>query len=423
MPRTRPLLHPAALALLVSAAACHLPAPTPARLPHAPEAPARWTRAVDVVPVRLAPAEGAARLEFDADGRRLAVERVGAQLVADDGRRGTLLRVDAGADGVLRLLGQAHPGPVWVEPHPDGGLRATAHVPLEEYVTGVVAAELVLWSALPAELEAQAIAARSYALAALAARGAGAFLWSDTRDQVYRGRFEPGTDAGSRRAGAQLLAACERSAGLVLMRAGEVLDARFHAACGGHGAAFADVFPLEAPAWARPGVGGAPCEPCARIGAEEGRTLAEPKAGESLTRGKVRWKVTLKAEELARLARELGLGERLVALRPARADLHGRWLEVELVGERGLARLELGELRRRLGHGTVLSGRVVATWPRLGDPIGEGLYLEGLGRGHGVGLCQIGAREYAAAGWTSEAILLHHYPEARPTRLPAAPRP
>lgn len=423
MPRPTALHRRAALALLISAAGCQLPPPAPARAPSAPEAPARWTRAVDVVPVRLAPAEGSARLEFGLDGGQLVIERAGAQLAAGDGRRGTLLRVDPGADGLVRLLGQAHPAPIWVEPHPEGGLRATAHVPLEEYVAGVVAGELVLWSALPAELEAQAIAARSYALAALAARGAGAFLWSDTRDQVYRGRFEPGADAGSRRAAAQLVSACERSAGLVLMRAGEVLDARFHAACGGHGAAFADVFPLEAPAWARPGVGGAPCEPCARIGAEEERTLAEPAAGAPPTRGKVRWRVLLKAADLARLARELGLGERLVALRPARVDVHGRWLEVELVGERGVARLELGELRRRLGHGTLLSGRVVRTWPRLGDPLGEGLYLEGLGRGHGVGLCQIGAREYAAAGWTSEAILLHHYPGARPSRLSAAPRP
>lgn len=209
----------------------------------------------------------------------------------------------------------------------------------------------------------------------------------------------------------------------MLARGGEVLDARFHASCGGHGAAFADVFPLEAPAWARPGVGAAACEPCARIGAQEEGQLGAPEPGRSGARGKVRWTLTLKAEELARLATEFGLGTRLVSLRPARVDAHGRWLECELNGDTASKRVELGELRRRLGHGNLLSGRIVRTWPRLGDALEGGLFLEGLGRGHGVGLCQIGARELAAAGWSSADILLQHYPEARPMRLAAAARP
>lgn len=405
------LLALGALGLGLAASACHVPPPAPTRLgleataDPAPRAPA-------AVPVRLAEVEGALRLELEGLWGPLVLERAGPRVRASDGREALRLAVEPGYDGLVRHAGRAYPGTVWVEAHPDGGLRATAHTPLEEYLGGVVAAELVLWSARVPELEAQAVAARSYALAALAARGAGAFLWSDTRDQVYRGRFEPSPDAGSQRAAARLAEALRRSAGRTLQVGREVLDARFHASCGGHGAAFADVFPLEAPAWARPGQGGAPCPPCARLGEGETAEALPPGTGRGGARGRVRWTLEVGEAELAKLAAELDLGSRLVSLRPTRVDDHGRWLACELVGERSSARLELGELRRRLGYDRLLSGRIVRTRPRLGEPIVDGLYLEGLGRGHGVGLCQTGARELAAEGWSAEAILGHYYPDA-----------
>ena len=40
------------------------------------------------------------------------------------------------------------------------------------------------------------------------------------------------------------------------------------------------------------------------------------------------------------------------------------------------------------------------------------LVVSGRGFGHGVGLCQQGARGYAERGWSAEDILAHYYPGA-----------
>jgi SpoIID/LytB domain protein len=95
-------------------------------------------------------------------------------------------------------------------------------VGLEQYLKGVVPAEMP--SGWPAEaLKAQAVAARSYALANLA--GSGPFdLYGDTRSQVYGG-VPVETEAAS--------AAVDATAGQVLTYDGRVADTLFHASSGG----------------------------------------------------------------------------------------------------------------------------------------------------------------------------------------------
>lgn len=93
------------------------------------------------------------------------------------------VRVEAGA-AVLSLAGQGYRGTLTLLPR-GRGLEVINTLPLERYLRGVVAAEMPKgW--LPAAYEAQAVAARSYALARLGNRGA-FDLYSDTRDQVYGG--------------------------------------------------------------------------------------------------------------------------------------------------------------------------------------------------------------------------------------------
>ena len=69
-------------------------------------------------------------------------------------------------------------------------------------------------------------------------------------------------------------------------------------------------------------------------------------------------------------------------------------------------------LRAALGRGRMKSTLVTHAWPRVGQPITGGLLVRGLGRGHGVGLCQEGARDLAGWGWSSERILGTYYPGA-----------
>lgn len=73
-------------------------------------------------------------------------------------------------------------GALRLAPSGGGGLQVLNVVGVDDYVRGVVAGEMpASWSA--AALQAQAIAARTYALTA----GGGGFLYPDTRSQVYQG--------------------------------------------------------------------------------------------------------------------------------------------------------------------------------------------------------------------------------------------
>jgi stage II sporulation protein D len=88
------------------------------------------------------------------------------------------------AQGSTLTLGGTYRGQIVVD-LVNGKLRAINVLPLEQYLYGVLPAEMPS-SWLPAALEAQAVAARSYAVASH--RAAAPFdVYSDTRSQVYRG--------------------------------------------------------------------------------------------------------------------------------------------------------------------------------------------------------------------------------------------
>jgi len=82
-----------------------------------------------------------------------------------------------------------------------------------------------------------------------------------------------------------------------------------------------------------------------------------------------------------------------------------------LRGENG--RLAIG---RRLGWNTVPSNNFASR--KEGDEV----VLEGVGQGHGLGLCQRGARDMAEHGSNFQAILEHYFPNTRLQGLPSAVR-
>jgi stage II sporulation protein D len=117
----------------------------------------------------------------------------------------------------------------------DGKLRAINVVGLEQYLYGVVPSEMPFtWA--PEALKAQAVAARSYALAS---RRAGAFdLYPDTRDQVYLGldHEKPSTNA-----------AVDATAGKVVLFQGAVAKTYFYSTSGGRTASAQDVWGTAVP--------------------------------------------------------------------------------------------------------------------------------------------------------------------------------
>jgi stage II sporulation protein D len=117
-----------------------------------------------------------------------------------------------------------------------GRLRAVNHVGLEHYVRGVVPRESPsTWPA--AALQAQAVAARSYALASGGHCGGGLFC-PDTSDQVYGG-------ADAERASTN--AAVAATAGRVVLYGGAVAQTFFSSSNGGRSAAAVDAWGSAVP--------------------------------------------------------------------------------------------------------------------------------------------------------------------------------
>ncbi|MCA8969633.1 MAG: SpoIID/LytB domain-containing protein [Planctomycetes bacterium] len=256
----------------------------------------------------------------------------------------------------------------------DGSLRCVLHAPLELYVTGVLAAEMGS-SFPPAALAAQAIAARGFALTARARRqdSQDFDVFDDERDQVYRG-----VDASP-----PLIEAVRATTGLVLAYDGNVLRSYYASTCGGRtrdGYAFFRDVP-------RAPFRGVVCEACSDSPL-------------------YRWSRRIERGAFA----ELGCG-RSGSLR----------FELFADDDRG----DLEKIRVTGPHGSVIVpasslSRLRPLPSRWIDSIsdrGDDIEVRGRGFGHGVGLCQYGARGYARAGWSFSAILQHYFPGATITQL------
>jgi stage II sporulation protein D len=145
-------------------------------------------------------------------GRAYRVTAGGAGLVLRDAASGRArftsvapMVLEARAGG-LQATGGTYRGRLEIRPAA-GGLMAVNAIGLEEYVAGVIAAEMP--ASWPAEaLRAQAIAARTYAITSNAGGTGGAFTqYEDTRSQVYRGvgAETPSTSAAVRATAGQVV--------------------------------------------------------------------------------------------------------------------------------------------------------------------------------------------------------------------------
>lgn len=123
-----------------------------------------------------------------------------------------------------RLRGTSYRGALRVTPEP-GGLSVVNHIDLEQYLPGVVPREMpAKWGdTAPAALEAQAIAARSYALATRRS-GASFDMYADERSQVYGGASAEDPRAS---------AAVQATAGVVATYQGEIVTTYFFSTSGG----------------------------------------------------------------------------------------------------------------------------------------------------------------------------------------------
>ena len=106
-------------------------------------------------------------------------------------------------------------------------------------------------------------------------------------------------------------------------------------------------------------------------------------------------------------ANALGVAPNGAALEPLRRDAGGRMLEVRAFGKRFTGQDFLSRMGRAFGWRSVRSMKFSTT------ETDTTLRLEGAGTGHGVGLCQLGARALAEKGVDAKGILTRYFPESQ----------
>jgi len=251
------------------------------------------------------------------------------------------------------------------------GLLVVNELPLEEYLIGLINCEIS--SAWPMEaVKAQAVIARSYAVyQKQARRGAPYQLESSVMDQVYEG-----CDVEDSRAARGV----QETAGEVLSFEGKVIQAFYHSNCAGHTESSERVWGLSIPY-----LRGVPCQYC----------QANP----------VKWEQTIPLKKVEAALR--GAGYQVSGVRELKVqgrNESGRVAEVGVLSGRGRLSVPGVAFRKALGYGVVKSTNFEL---RVS---GDDCLISGVGSGHGVGLCQWGAKQRAADGFSYREILSYYYP-------------
>ncbi|MFN2448928.1 MAG: SpoIID/LytB domain-containing protein [Candidatus Baltobacteraceae bacterium] len=248
-------------------------------------------------------------------------------------------------------------------------------VPLEQYLYSVVPREMPpSWPA--AALQAQAIVARTFVLQRSAPEREYDLVPSEA-DQVYTG-----IDAEHR----QTSAAVDASASRVLRYGNGFALAMYSSCCGGHTES-------SNAAWGGTPVAylnGVPCTYCAQAPWYS-------------------WKQSLDLDRVqASLSELLPADAQVQDVHLDGVDASGRarfWIFETSAAQ---TRIPAGKVRSGLGSRVVPSLRVKRIEMPAQAP--RTLVIEGAGLGHGVGLCQWGARGMALEGSGAAAILTFYYP-------------
>lgn len=283
--------------------------------------------------------------------------------------------------------------------HPDQ--RSVSIFPIEDYVVGSVLAEANLSGPETTTrfrlAQLQAILARTYATTNLGRHAIDGFdLCSTTHCQVYRDPTGSSDDLVH-----TVIEAVQSTTGLLVTYKNDPINAVFHANCGGHTSDADTVWGGIAPAYLR----GTPDAYC-------------------LYEGQDNWRFNIKQSDLRNLLNDNSatrIGKSLHDFSIKDIDDAGRVQFVTVKGER-LVNIRGTLLRTiltsRYGPRSIKSTRF-ATFRE-----GKHFVFEGSGFGHGVGLCQAGARSRIRAGHTVQEVLQHYYPGTvlqRPRVSPARP--
>ena len=252
------------------------------------------------------------------------------------------------------------------------GVLVVNQVDLEEYVKGVVPAEVNSTWHLEM-LKVQAVAARTYALYQHMLSASRDYdVAASIQDQVYRGR--QGMDA-------RVIEAVESTRGLVVTHQGAPIYAAFSSTAAG-------ITEDAVIVWSKdlPYLKGVECP----------FDIESPY---------YQWKASFKVDTLEKNLRTQGFAVGAIAtMTPLAYSRAGRVATLRILHSKGELILRGEELRKAVGYTVVPSTQFTI------ESFGPEIVLAGYGAGHAVGLCQWGAKELAELGYSFSSILRYYYP-------------
>ena len=282
--------------------------------------------------------------------------------------------------GPLVINGRQYRDKLKILPGQNGGLWVINELPLEEYLGGVVHCEISSqwpWEAV----KAQAVVARTYATFQRRNRAAELYdVDSGVSDQVYEGIGKE--DLQSRKA-------VEETEGELVLYQGHPIFSVYHSCCGGE---------TESPESLWPGyfpyLKGTACNFCI----DSPRFL---------------WNYPVDSEKLRRtLKRARFLDSEVLGIEIAERSRSRRVLQLTVTSERGQMEISGKDFRRLLGYDFLRSTNFMVQKK-------DGGYLfSGRGWGHGVGLCQWGAKGMAERGMDYRSILKYYYQNVEAGKIP-----
>ena len=255
-----------------------------------------------------------------------------------------------------------------------GAVRVINLVALDDYLASVLGAEMSHTWPIEA-LKAQAVVSRSFVAARSHRDRAREYdVDATVLSQVY---------VGIRGEHITTRLAVSDTAGMVLSHGGRVIEAFFHSSCGGHTEDPASLWGNSLP-YIQP--------------VEDPYCQAAPNYF---------WSLPVEHRELGR---QLGLPPVVEVKIHARAP-GGRVLRAEFLSENDSKTFTGEEVRQRLGYNKLRSTLFHVSTR------GTTFVFNGSGGGHGVGMCQWGARGMAEKDKSFRDIVAHYFPRAELTRL------
>ncbi len=274
-------------------------------------------------------------------------------------------------DDIFEFEGRYYRGKLKVQAGgPDEGLRAFELIHLEDYIRGVLPAEVYPDWPMDAII-AQAVAIRTFALNLTLDPDTRS--WLTTLDLAYTG-----ADAETERTDE----AVRLSRGLTMTWGERLFPAFFHSTCGGHTAPARSVF-----------------------GDHDIEPLRSVECGHCAHSRHYYWIVSFPLDEVAARA----FPGRDITIQNIEKEKMDAGKRPEFVVINGSERIRSSDFRLAMGTTRLKSTRFT--------PViyGDKVHFIGSGFGHGVGLCQWGAHGMARDGKNWRQILEHYYPGAAVT--------